>query len=123
MHPNSFLLWLGGISAAVGFAEAFVPNTGDPLGPLALPHMLASGVILFGWCKAHVRISNIREPAGSAVLCALIGIVGVPLYFFRAFGFKKGIQGTIKAFVVLALIGFAYSVTNAVGKYVAQNIG
>ena len=60
-----------------------------------LVNYLLFSILLFGWCKSHVKVSQIKEPFGSAIICALIGKIGVPLYFFRAFGIE---QGVIKTF-------------------------
>ena len=120
-HPNKFLWWLLGVSTMIGFGEAFVPDRGGTFGALALPHILLSSVILYGWCKAHVRASGLEEPTGSALLCGLFGIIGVPLYFFRAFGLKKGCIGTLKTVGFFVIVVGAYALANASGTYMANN--
>ena len=53
-------------------------------------HLFVLAVMAFAWCKAHVAENDIVEPRGSAALCGLMVIPGVPIYFYRAFGFKVG---------------------------------
>lgn len=116
--PTRFLWALLTVSALIGTAEAFLRSRGTRLEPLVLSYMLASSVLLFGWCKDHARTAQIREPTGSAVLCGLIALIGVPLYFFRAFGFKRGIVGTVKSIGFFALMTVAYGVPRtAIGYF------
>jgi hypothetical protein len=120
-QPYTYLWWLIATFAVVGLADAFLPSGGSYYGALTFPAWAASAILLFNWCKAHVQTLGIKEPTGSAALCGFFAPIGVPLYFFRAFGFKRGLRGTLKAFGVYVLLSTAYVGTNALGKYVVRN--
>jgi len=68
---------------------------------LYLIHVLLIAVLLFSWCGKHAEENDIVPPNGAQVLCGLIGLIGVPLYLFRAFGFKNG---SIKFLIGIAFI-------------------
>jgi hypothetical protein len=115
--PDRFLWALLTVSALIGVAEAFLRSRGTPLEPLAISYMVAVSVLLFGWCRDHARSAQIREPVGSAVLCGLVALIGVPLYFFRAFGFRRGVIGTLRSIGFFLLMAVAYGVPRAAVGY------
>lgn len=117
-NPSRRFLWaLLAVSALTGVGEAFLRSRGAPSGPLALPYMFISSVLFFGWCKDHARSARIQEPMGSAVLCGMVALIGVPLYFFRAFGLKRGLIGTGKSIGFFLLMAIAYGVPNTAVAY------
>lgn len=119
-RPSKYLWFLLGIAAVVGIADAFLPRGGGAYGALTFPLWVSTAILLFKWCKAHAHASGITEPSGSAALCGLLAPVGVPLYFFRGFGFKKGMAGSAKAIGFYILFSLAYGAANIV-EYVAHN--
>ena len=62
--------------------------------------------LVFAWCIEHAKHFEIELPRGAAFLSALVPYVGVPIYFFRGFGFKNGLFKTIKSigFLILNLV-------------------
>lgn len=70
-----------------GFIEGAFPQT---QGASFIIHSLFIAMMLFAWCGVHADENGIMPPNGAKLLCGLIGLIGVPFYLFRAFGFKKG---------------------------------
>lgn len=114
--PKAFLWLLIVVTAAADMARTL------PAGPtsqvLAFQWML-NAVILFGWCKAHARKLGVVEPTGSALLCGIVPPVGVPLYFYRTFGFKQGTVKTLKALGFLVLLIFVGVMFEKIGEHYA----
>lgn len=77
-----------------------------------LLHALFLSIALFVWCGLHAEESEIKPPRGSKILCGLLGILGAPLYLFRAFGFKAGgfktLLGLLAIIVALLLYEAAF---------------
>ena len=62
------------------------------------------GFLVFAWCIEHAKYYEIELPKGSALLAGLLAPIGVPVYFFRGFGFKEGLLKTIKSIGFLVII-------------------
>ena len=84
---------------------------------VALGHMLVLAFLTFGWCKSHCKYSEIKEPKGSALMCGLLGIIGVLIYFFRAFGAKQGFKNTFLALVFVLLCVLLYTFSTYMTNY------
>ena len=82
-------------------------------------HLVVLSGLLFTWCKLDVRERSIREPSGSALLVALIGIVGVPLYFFRSRPRRQALLSTLASIGFLIVAVAASLVGMLLGQYVA----
>ena len=67
--------------------------------------------LLFSWCIEHAKFYKIELPRGSALWAGLIAFIGVPVYFFRGFGFKDGLLKTFKAigFLIILLIDLLFA--------------
>ena len=66
---------------------------------------------VYAWCIEHAKHYKIKIPGRSAFWAALFPPIGVPIYFFRGFGFKKGFFKTIKSigFLILILVDGAFA--------------
>ena len=53
-------------------------------------HNLFNALLLFSWCGAHTLENDIKPVTGAKLLSGIIGIIGVPYYLFKGFGFKEG---------------------------------
>ena len=109
-RPGKVLLLLSLSFFVAGFLEYWLFGSVQSANYVVLAHTIIISVLSFCWCKFHVKYNDIPEPRGSAVLAGFIAPVGVPLYFFRAFGFKKGGIKTVKAvgfLIVLLAVYFA----------------
>lgn len=67
--------------------DGLFPNAVDVS---ALIHGLGIGIALFVWCGLHAEDEKIKLPTNSKIFCGLLGMFGVAIYLFRAFGFKRG---------------------------------
>lgn len=69
-------------------------------------HAFFIGGCAFIWCKQHALENGLRGGKYYALGCALILIIGVPVYAYGSYGFKRGSIIVLKAvaFAVLASI-------------------
>jgi hypothetical protein len=82
-------------------------------------HAVIIAILLFVWCGKHAKENGVRPPDGAKLLCGLLGLIGVPLYLFRTFGFKLGgYKFLLCLLVTLVTFGF-YEVSFLLGnKYI-----
>ncbi|MEP3895410.1 MAG: hypothetical protein ABJN52_15620 [Litorimonas sp.] len=92
---------------ASGIIDSIFPDYQDYY---FLPHALLVGFLLYLWCGKHAEENSITPHTGSQVLCALIGIVGVPFYLFSTFGFKLGGKKVILGIAFLLGIYLGYEI-------------
>ena len=84
---------------------------------LTFTHAMAIGVICFAWCKADVSERGIAAPVGSALLCGVMAVVGVPVHFFRTRRVRAAFMASAKAIAVLMVSVLVYGLTPFVGEY------
>jgi len=111
ISPKLFLWILLATSAIIGALRPHV--SGEILGTA---QWAIVAVVLFGWCKAHVQKSRVKEPPGSALLFVILSVVGVPIYFYRAFGLKGGTLRTLKALLFFLLLITVEVITEVASK-------
>lgn len=116
--PNKILIIMLITFFVVGVFEYALSTDGQPLNEVAVVHAILTSVLSFFWCKSHIRYSNIAGPPGSAALAGFIAPFGVPIYLFRAFGFKQGSVKTAKALVFFVLLILVY----LAGMYVGDRV-
>jgi hypothetical protein len=75
---------------------------------LDLPASVAFGVCAFIWVKAHANARQVEPPPGVALLAGFIFPVGVPVYLFRALGFRRGLWATLKAAGFMVAVVLVY---------------
>ena len=90
-----------------GLVDGF-NSSGSGLGPTYGIHTLIFSILLFLWCKEHAKLNNLKLPSNSAILVALLPPIGVPVYFYRAFGIKKCIIGTFLAVILIVFFSLLY---------------
>jgi hypothetical protein len=115
INSNKILILIILIALSFGFIEGIIREP-DPRGALFLPYMILMAILAFVWCKRHVKENGISEPTGSSFLCGMITIIGVPLYFFRAFGFKKGIIGSLKGLGFILSVAILYGLSKSIAE-------
>ncbi len=115
--PRSKLLIIFFIAsfAISGIVEGLVE--GDAADSANLVHVFVIAVICFAWCRADVAERDIPMPLGSAILCALLPIVGVPAHLFRTRRFRSALIATAKAIGVFAVSILAYALTLFAAEY------
>ncbi|QFT55386.1 hypothetical protein [Microbulbifer sp. THAF38] len=91
---------------AFGVLEAFFPGESNGLG---LFHGLVILSFLFWWIGVHASENGIIAPKGSKILTLLVPPLGLPYYFYKGYGFKKG-----SILVAVALLLFVL----ALGMYI-----
>ena len=69
-------------------------------------HLIFLAFISFGWCAHYSDERSIQPPVGSKLLCGLIPILGVPVYFLRTHQIKYSALKILSftGFVVLCII-------------------
>ena len=117
--PNKILALLLVTFLVAGAIENFSLSDNRTLYELAVAHAFIVAILLFAWCKSHIQFNEINAPSSSALLVGLMAPIGVPLYFFRGFGFKDGSIKTVKAIVFLLVSMALYEV----GAYISGQLG
>ena len=74
---------------------------------------LVFNFLFFAWCVEHAKYHNVEPPLTLSII--LLGPLGILIYFFRRFGFKKGLSNTFKS------MGFVFIVGSSV-VWVAENL-
>lgn len=64
-------------------------------------------LLLSIWCWLHAEEEHVTLPLGYPILSFFLGLFGVFIYLFRAFGFKKG---GIKALLAIVATGVAVAI-------------
>jgi TPR repeat protein len=72
---------------------------------------LVFNFLFFAWCVEHAKYHNVEPPLTLSII--LLGPLGILIYFFRRFGFKKGLSNTFKS------MGFVLIVASS-GVWVAE---
>jgi hypothetical protein len=104
-HDRWLVVGMAAVWAIAGVVEPHLPNAGAPLNETGVVQSLAMTLLLFAWCKAHARTHATRPPVGSPLLVALLSPIGLPYYFFRGYGFRKGLA--LLGLAVLCFLAFA----------------
>jgi hypothetical protein len=114
-RPSRILIAVLGITIVLAVADTLVPGTTMDPRVLDIVASTSFAICAFAWVKADARERQREHPPGSALLAALIIPIGIPLYFFRAFGARRGFLATAKflGFLVV-LVGTYFSVTHVV---------
>jgi len=107
--PNRILIILLSTFFVAGILEFMLYGPNQSSSIVAFVHAFLIAVLCFTWCKSHVTHNNIVAPTGSAALVGFVAPIGVPIYFFRAFGVKEGCIKTLKAvgFAIVLLLTYA----------------
>jgi hypothetical protein len=74
-----------------------------------LPHSFVIAICLFVWCKQHGKENNKNNLGFYPLACAVFGLIGVPVYAFKFYGFTKGGWLLFKAVTAcVAVVGTSY---------------
>ncbi|UZE97181.1 hypothetical protein [Alkalimarinus alittae] len=105
MNKSNFVLIVILISFLVsGIVEGIFSFSISDQQAITVAHSIFIAVCVFIWCGRHAKENELRKIGGYKVFCAVFPIIGVPVYFFRFFGFKSGTVKTGKALFYLLLI-------------------
>ena len=101
--------------AISGMVEGYFGLHGESA--VAFTHVLAIAVICFAWCRADIAERDIAAPTGSAIFCAVLPPLGVPVHFFRTRRVGPALVATAIAFAVMLASVLAYSLMLGAGEY------
>lgn len=104
LSANTYVALLAVSAIVYGLVVGLLIGDEDSIRAAGVAYGVVILVLLFGWCKAHVREAGIKEPSLSAVMCAFFNVIGVVTYFYRGFGAKEGTKKTFKALLVLIVM-------------------
>lgn len=113
--PNRLLWYVAGVFIAAAFVQSLLPR--DERIVVVVVAWFPIAVLLFNWCKTHAHAAGVGLPAGYAPLCGLLPLLGVPLYFLRTFGLRKGVVGILKAVGFYLLIALTSEFAGATGAF------
>jgi hypothetical protein len=112
MRTDRWLVVAMAMSCVIaGVVEPFVPHAGAPMNAVGVAHTLVLAVLLFAWCKAHANANGIYPPARAPILVAVISFVGLPYYFIRGFGWRRGLKLCLLAIGVLFGLALSYGLS------------
>ncbi len=114
--PNHYLIAIALSFVVSGIIEPLVSMNNQQ--GIVMGHILVLAILMFRWCKSHCKYSGLKEPKGSALMCGLLGIIGASIYFFRAFGAKKGFVSTLFALVFIIFCVVLYVLATYITNYV-----
>jgi len=111
-ESNKYIAWLLLSFIIAGVVDGLGINSTT----FAQPIIVA--ILVFAWCGIHAIENEITMAKGYRIFSAVIPVVGVPIYFFRYFGFIKGLMKTLKAFGVLVAAVLIYTLSVILVEYV-----
>ena len=112
-QPQRILYLVLAIVVGMALVDTLLPWATSHEGETSMVASLIFALCAFAWVKADAQARNMKPPAGSALLAALIIPIGVPVYLFRALGARRGAWGSLKFFgflfaVVVVYVGVSY---------------
>ena len=104
MNKESNLYLIGMIASFLfaGIIEGYFDFEGADASTASITHTVLFMFLIWGWCKMHAMENNIGDVGGYFIFAALFPPIGMPIYFVKFFGLKKGIIKILKA------IGFSF---------------
>lgn len=66
-------------------------------------HLFTFAVLCYFWCYFHALENGHKNRENLAFWCFFIAPIGVPLYSYKVYGFKRGSVITLSSVVVLAI--------------------
>ncbi len=115
-QSTKLLVWLALSFLLTGIIEGYLPDNGNDLGPLYFPHTILIGILTFAWAKNHATENDVISPGRYPILCALFPPLGVPIYFFKFFGFLGGGMKILKSLGFFFVTGACYLVPYSILK-------
>ncbi|MGB1800228.1 MAG: hypothetical protein ACPHLK_05285 [Gammaproteobacteria bacterium] len=100
-ESNIYLAWMVISFLFAGIIEGYFDFEGSDASTASITHTVLLMFLIWGWCKMHAMGNNIGNEAGYFLFAALFPVFGLPVYFLKFFGLKKGI------IMILKTIGFS----------------
>ena len=114
---NKYLLWLWLSFVLAGLLEHYYPQGTEDARGIAVAHSFLIMFLIFAWCGHHAVENDIGSVGVFKIFAAILPPVGVPVYFFKYFGLKRGGVLTMKALGVLLVLAVSSAVPYAVISY------
>ena len=111
---RKYLLWALATFIVAGIVES--PKDGSYTN-VEFAHTVLFTILIYAWCKSHALEHGIESIGGMKVFAAVLPPIGVPVYFFKYFGFKAGVILTLQAFGYLVLLFLAYAAPYVLLQY------
>ncbi len=99
-----YVLSILALSIACGIFQAYIRAQGKDLRIVMVSSTFPFAILLFSWCKADAAHRGIEPPVGAPLLVAMLALVGVPYYFYRALPWRKASLALFGAVCVFALM-------------------
>ena len=102
---NKYLLWILVSFIISGLLEGYYPEGSDIVSAIVSVHPVVICILIFIWCGVHAEEHGFSNIGGYKLFSAIAPPLGIPTYFIKHFGFKKGLVKTFKAigfFIILA---------------------
>ena len=105
MKPKSAILVAGALlSLAAGAAAQYFYSFAES-SPVDVVLTIVGALLIFAWYRFDSALSGYRRSAGLNVAIVAIALLGLPYYFFRSRGAKRGLIATI--LFLLTIVGSA----------------
>jgi hypothetical protein len=110
MHKesNKYLIWIIASFLIAGIIEGYYGIDSDNAKSISIAHTLIFIFLIWAWCKMHAEENNLNKVNGYCVFVAFFPPVGVPTYFLKFFGLKKGAMRTLKAIGFTCILALFY---------------
>jgi len=76
----------------------------DPFGRFSLAEAVLTIPLIYAWYYADKRELRFRSGSLQNVAVAALAFIGLPIYFFRSRGFKRGLIASAKSLGVLLVL-------------------
>jgi len=101
-----------------GVIEGAYPKSADAF---IFIHMIFIAIFMFSWCGKHAEEHDIIPPNGARLWCGLLALIGVPIYLFKAFGFKQGGLKVLIGIGVLSVTLILYIGSFSLAEFLSRN--
>lgn len=111
-------VWVAGavLSLLAGATAQYVYPYAES-SPVDIVFTLLGVLLIFAWYRLDAALSGYRRSTGLNIAVIAIAIIGLPYYFFRSRGAKRGLIAT--GLFLLAIIGF--SLLTAMGRLIVNH--
>lgn len=80
-----------------GIIEGYFDFEGIDASTASITHTVLIMFLIWGWCKMHAIENKIGDVGAYFLFAALLPLLGLPVYFVKFFGLRKGIIKILKA--------------------------
>ena len=107
MSSNYLLILLLIINAGISVLRGMSLQNIDTVN---FVYVLINDIVIAGWLIFHAREHEIKPPYINAIFAGLFPPIGIPVYFYRKFGFKFGSLKVLKAIAFLFVLIFVSTI-------------